>query len=209
MSNIFTQYVTNISDKKILDASSWFNNKVNNLDEQRDLANNSKQVNTSQLIKENNINAVSNVKTGHLYLFRYNPKFRQKLPYYDVFPVIFIVEKVPNGFLGLNMHYLPFEFRARLMDALYEYVTGEDTNQKIRVTYKILKSTSKLKYFKPCFKHYLNNHIMSRFLHVHPQEWDTAVFLPLQKFIKATTQQVHRDSIKLIRKPTLPRLKNK
>jgi hypothetical protein len=92
------------------------------------------------------------------------------------------------------------------MDALYDFATGEASLKKLRVTYRILSTTSKLRYYKPCLKHYLNTNIRSRFLHVSPEEWDTAVFLPMYNFKKATIQQVHRDSVKMIRRSNLRRV---
>lgn len=205
MNNIFSNYVTNITEKNVINASTWFKNKVseaNNVEERREAAFNSKTVNTSKFIRDNSIKGVTRARLGHLYLFRYDPKLKQELPYYDIFPVIFIIQRKQDGFLGLNLHYLPFEYRASLMDSLYNFVVGEEDMQRLRATYKILTSTTKLRFFRPCLKHYLNTNIKSRFIHVDPEEWDTALFLPLQKFRKATAPQVYRDSIKSIRKAT-------
>lgn len=203
MANIFTNYVSNLDRTSVLNASDWFNNKTQQTQElifTRETANDVKKVDTSRIIKDNSVRAVSRIRLGHLYLFRYDPKHKATLPYYDIFPIIFVIQKTQQGFLGLNMHYLPYEYRAKLMDALYTFVTGEDDFKKLRATYKILSTTTKLRYYKPCLKHYLNTNIKSRFLHVDPSEWDTAVFLPLQKFIKAPVQQVHRDSVRMIRR---------
>lgn len=204
MVQTFTKYVTSMTDDDVLNASSWFDSKSREaVSQQREVAFDSKKLDAGRVIKENSIDAVSRVRLGHLYLFRYEPKLRETLPYYDTFPIIFIIDRARDGFLGLNMHYLPYEYRARLMDALYEFVTGEEDLQRLRVTYRILSSTAKLRYYKPCLKYYLNNHIKSRFLHVSPDEWNTAVFLPLHRFRKATIEQVHRDSVRMIRKSNI------
>jgi len=203
MNKIFSNYVTNMTEDNVLNASSWFKDKVteaNSKDEKRESAFNSKVVNTAKLIRDNSTKGVSRVRLGHLYLFRYDAKLKQELPYYDIFPVIFIIQRKQDGFLGLNLHYLPYEFRASLMDSLYNFVVGEDDLQRLRATYNILTSTTKLRFFRPCLKHYLNTNIKSRFIHVDPDEWDTALFLPLHKFRKATAPQVYRDSIKSIRR---------
>lgn len=180
----------NISDDKIADAREWFRDKANRVE----------KIDTAKVIKENRSSAVSRIKLGHLYLFRYDAATKDKLPYFDRFPVTFIVGPAKDGFLGLNMHYLPYSYRARLMDALYEFVVGEEDLQRVKITYNILKRTSRLRYFKPCLKHYLNNQVESRFIHITPTEWDTAVFLPLQKFIGNTVRNVHRDSVRQIRR---------
>ena len=47
------------------------------------------------------------VSMGKMYLFNYDPKHKDTLPYYDRYPLIFPVNKAPGGFYGINMHYLP------------------------------------------------------------------------------------------------------
>ena len=43
-----------------------------------------------------------------LNMFVYSPKLRNKLPYYDTFPLVLPLKNYNNGFLGLNFHYLPY-----------------------------------------------------------------------------------------------------
>ena len=54
---------------------------------------------------------------GSLNMFVYSPKGRNKLPYYDTFPLVLPLKRYKDGFLGLNFHYLPYAMRARLLDA--------------------------------------------------------------------------------------------
>ena len=56
---------------------------------------------------------------GQMFMFFYDPKNKQTLPYYDRFPLVFPIELYSDGFLGINLHYLPQKYRANLMDALY------------------------------------------------------------------------------------------
>ena len=55
---------------------------------------------------------------GKLNMFFYDPKHKKKLPYYDTFPLVLPIEKYPDGFLGINMHYLPIPLRIRLLLSL-------------------------------------------------------------------------------------------
>ncbi len=144
--------------------------------------------------KENRL--VSKLTVGRMYLFYYDPKMKEELPYYDRFPLIFPFQKVDDGFYGINMHYLPHVLRARLMDSLYSLAnnTNNDDSTKLKLSYQILNSSSRFKYFKPCVKHYLNNHVRSRFLWVPAEEWKTALFLPLERFAKANKNKVWQDS---------------
>lgn len=138
---------------------------------------------------------------GRMYTFFYDPKTKKDLPYYDRFPLIFKIKDVENGFLGLNMHYLPPILRAKLMDALYDLAsdTRYDENTRIRLSYERLQAASKFKYFKPCIKMYLRNHVRSRFVLIDATEWDMALFLPTERFAKANKSTVWRDSRKAIR----------
>ena len=134
---------------------------------------------------------------GKMYLFNYDPKLKDKLPYYDMFPLVFPIEFYNDGFLGINLHYLPPVFRARLMDALYETINNDkyDKTTKLRISYQILNGASRFRYFKPCIKRYLINHVRSPFMYIAPDEWDITVLLPLGKFAKASVTEVYRDSL--------------
>ena len=149
--------------------------------------------------KENRL--VSKLTVGRMYLFYYDPKMKEELPYYDRFPLIFPFQRVNDGFYGINMHYLPHVLRARLMDSLYSLAnnTNNDDSTKLKLSYQILNSSSRFKYFKPCVKHYLNNHVRSRFLWVPAEEWKTALFLPLERFAKANKNKVWQDSRRLVK----------
>ena len=90
--------------------------------------------------------------------------------------------------MGINLHYLPLIYRAKLMDALYDTTNNDafDKSTKLRLNYSILDKAAKFRYFKPCVKHYLSEQVRSRFLYVYPSEWDIALFLPTQRFIGAS-----------------------
>lgn len=137
-------------------------------------------------------------KIGEMYLFSYDPKTKDDLPYYDRLPLIFPFRIVGNSVYGINMHYLPPVYRAQLMDALYSLSSDRkyDQNTKLRLSYEILNKASRFRFFKPCVKRYLNNHIRSRLVKIQATEWDMALFLPLERFQKASKQRVFKDSIK-------------
>jgi hypothetical protein len=148
------------------------------------------------LMRQNKSKLTTGFAPGNLYLFNYNPKTKADLPYYDTFPLVFPVKPAPKGFYGLNMHYLPYELRAKLMDQLYSLSTDKnyDENTKLQISYDILNSTSKFKEFKPTFKRYLSSYVKSRPLQIASSEWDIALFLPIERFQKASKSQVWKDS---------------
>jgi len=141
------------------------------------------------------------ITIGQMYLFAYDPKHKKTLPYYDRFPLIFPFDYADGGFYGINLHYLSPQHRAQLMDALYGLINNldQDETTQLRLSYQILKRSSKFKYFAPCVKHYLNSHVQSPFYYINPDEWDAALFLPLQRFEKASSSKVYVDSINKVR----------
>lgn len=143
----------------------------------------------------------SQFQIGSMYMFYYDPKHKDTLPYYDRVPLIFPINRAKGGFLGINFHYLPLKLRARLMDALYDTASNEryDESTKLSISYRILNSSSQYKDFKPAVKHYLFEHVRSKLLYVNPSEWDMALFLNIAKFEGATQTQVWEDSRKIIR----------
>lgn len=172
------------------DAREWFRNKA------RESRSNARY--PANIIDSGN--KTNNVLVGHMYHFFYDPKTKADLPYYDRFPLIFMVGPAPKGFYGINLHYLPPKLRALLMDNLYSVVSDKryDENTKLRISYDILKGASKYRFFKPTFKHYLNANVQSRFVKIDSVEWDIALFLPTERFEKASKSKVFADSRKMI-----------
>lgn len=142
----------------------------------------------------------SKVVVGGMYMFFYDPKGKKQLPYYDRFPLVVVTDIYPDGFLGLNLHYLPPALRAKLMDGLYTISNNKkfDETTRMRVSYDMLKSASKFKGFKPCVKRYLTGHLQSRLAYINATEWDIALFLPTEQFAKAGKSEVWADSRKAI-----------
>ena len=64
----------------------------------------------TQLIRDGKI--TGRVNFGALNMFIYDPKLKNKLPYYDTFPLVLPIERYRDGFLGINFHYLPYALRA-------------------------------------------------------------------------------------------------
>jgi hypothetical protein len=153
-----------------------------------------------KIIKEDAAVLKRTLTVGKMYLFNYFAKHHDDLSYYDQFPLIFPFRKVEDGFYGINMHYLPLPYRARLMDALYTLLEGSISERsRLKINYDILSRVSRQGYYKPCVKHYLNTQLKSRFMEIPATKWDIALFLPLQRFVKASTQKIYRDSLKIIR----------
>jgi len=178
------------------ESREWFMNKAKNM----------RSINRQALIKEDPLiqrNALKNLSrtglVGTMQMFFYDPKTKDTLPYYDLFPLIIVVGPAEGGFYGLNLHYLPPILRAKMLDALMETANMKATDDaKFQITYKKLQAVSKLRFYEPCFKHYLTKHVKSKFAEVPMPEWEIATFLPTAQFRKANSKKVYADSRKRI-----------
>ena len=158
------------------------------------------KVNRNALMKEDPVELKSRGIVGNMYMYFYDPKTKETMPYYDTFPLTIVVGPAPGGFYGLNLHYLPIPLRAKMLDSLMEITNNKkyDETTKFQAAYKTLKGVASLKYYKPCFKHYLNSQVRSRFAYVPPPEWEIATFLPTADFQKSGKSAVYKDSSSMI-----------
>lgn len=157
-------------------------------------------INHAKLAKDPKNTQVERWTIGKLYTFNYDPKHKDKLPYYDAFPMTMVVGPAKGGFYGINFHYLPLKLRAELFDALMEISDNDrlDDMTKIKLSYSILAGTQKMRAFAPCFKHYLTSQLGSRLTMIPATEWKIAIFLPTQQFVGANAKKVWADSRAMI-----------
>ena len=170
------------------ESREWFRRRIQRLT----------RVNRNALMREQEINRRASHSYGSMFMYFYDPKHKKKLPYYDRFPLTIPVEPAEGGFRGINLHYLPPILRAKFLDALLNVTNNKkyDESTKFRLTYELLNGTRNLRYFKPCFKHYLLSQVKSRFAEVPAPEWEIATFLPTAQWEKASAGRVYSDSRK-------------
>ena len=96
------------------------------------------------------------------------------------------------------------------MDSLYGILTEEaemdfslrsqeDTFKQTRLKlhnngYNILDRSTKYRYFKPCLRKYLFKQATSRYMEVPYDEWEIALFLPLERFVGESRRKVWTDT---------------
>ena len=130
---------------------------------------------------------------GRMCMFFYDPKTAQKLPFYDIFPLVLPVDTFRGGFLGLNFHYLPYGLRYKLLEQLQQFATNKkfDETTRLQVTYNSVKNIGLI---KPAIKKYLWRQVQSNFLRVDVDEMAIAIYLPVAQFKKASLTRVFADS---------------
>ena len=134
---------------------------------------------------------------GRINMFFYDPKGRKTLPYYDTFPLVLPIESYPDGFLGINFHYLPMPLRLKLLDRIVDFSnnTKFDESTIIKANYSQLKNIREI---KPTLKRYLAGRVKTRFRRVDADEFTVAALLPIARWKNGTQQDVYRDSRKMI-----------
>lgn len=167
-------------------ASDWFVRKIRSM---------ASGATSSEVLRDHKRSAMDTAM-GRMYFFAYDPKTKDKLPYYDTFPLIFIIEEYPDGFLGLNLHYLNVRDRATLLNRLVQYRSNSkyDETTRLKLSYRTIAALARMDIAKPCIKRYLFNHVRSRFIEINADEWIIATFLPVENFVGASKSKVQRDS---------------
>ncbi len=159
-SNTLFEKVSNMTDgeKKSL---SWYRSAVKQVASsyKKDL---SKFVRDERQTNEDENTLRRYTKEGHLYMFEYKAKMKY-LPYYDRNPLVYVIKASPTEFFGANLHYMNPKKRIMAVKRLME---------------------GRIDIPKKCFHKYLQNHVDGLLLDLSIDEWDTAILLPTEDFVK-------------------------
>jgi hypothetical protein len=162
---------------------SWFQQQANLLSQER--------INVN-LFHQTHGERVSHIIPGNMYMFFYDPKHKDTLPFYDMFPLVFPFDSTENGFIGLNMHYLPYQMRIVLFDQLLKFKNTKMIDEKTRLRYSwgAVKSLARHDLAEKCVKRYLRSHLQSPLKMVNPTDWTTTLMLPVESFAKTKKSNV-------------------
>jgi len=125
------------------------------LDERKDRAGAAKEQDRNELRRH--------TVAGHLYMFEYKAKMKW-LPYYDRFPLVYVIKAAgKDEFWGANLHYM-------------------SPKKRLIATKKLMNGRIDIP--KRCFHKYLTAHVDGLFLDLAASEWDTAILLPTEDYVK-------------------------
>jgi hypothetical protein len=169
-------------------ALDWFRQKINRYF--------GKSTNTNDPNLKPKLKAPDSIEIGSMFMYTYDAKTKDRMPYWDAFPLCIPIEIYSDGWLGINLHYIDPQKRIALLDKLLDFKNSKTlTNDtKLKLSYAFLKDVAKYKAFEPCLHRYLTTHVKSKLIYVEPMEWKSAIFLPVEQFRKATKQKVWKDS---------------
>ena len=182
-----TAIKTSTAGAKARAAGNWFKEKIKQATSSARMG----VVTPTQLLKKQP--ADDSAALGKMYFYKYDPKWAKKLPYWDMYPLVFPFEKAKGGFYGINLHYIPPRDRALLMDQLNQFASNAkyDKTTRLNLTYNTLKRYGRA---VPCVKRYLGDHVVSRTVRIDADEWEIAIFLPVERFQKESKSTVWKDS---------------
>ena len=169
-----------------LKSASWYRNAASLITD---------RATQSKLMRDGKVNG--RPSAGRMSMFAYDPLTKSRLPYYDIFPLVLPLETISRGFLGLNLHYLPYGIRYKLIEELQSYASNSrfDSTTKIQANYSSLKGVSII---KPAVKKYLWRQCRSNFLRIDADEMAIAAMLPVANFKGASLGKVFCDSRSMI-----------
>ena len=177
---------TSSATAKARAAGDWFREKV----KQASASAQMRAVTPAQLLKRQEEGSAT---LGKMLFYKYDPKFAKKLPYWDMYPLVFPFQKAPGGFYGINLHYVRPRDRAILMDQLNGFASNDkyDKTTTLQLSYDTLKGYGRA---VPCVKRYLGSHVVSQTVRIDADEWEIAIFLPVERFQKESAATVWKDS---------------
>lgn len=137
-------------------------------------------------------------KIGHLYTYLYDPKTKDKLPYYDIVPLVIPVQYTENGFYGLNFHYLSLQERNKLLNIILPFSQKNENPKKISTSYgKLVSLASGI--WNPCCKRYLWSHIRTKFVHIPQEDWYEIIKMPVISFQHSSAKDVYKQTKRMIK----------
>lgn len=128
-------------------------------------------------------------EAGKLYAFIYDAKHKDKLPFWDKYPLIIFLgtskSKVAGTtlFHGLNLHYVPPKARQEFLEELlkrHSTTTTITNSTKLKVDWSKVRGMNGSELM---IKAYLPSHVKGRFVEIKPADWSNVVLLPLQQFV--------------------------
>jgi len=118
---------------------------------------------------------------GRMFMFRYDPLTKERLPQWDEFPLVLPTTVTGDGFTGINLHFLDMGTRASILDGLSIFLNNDkyDDSTRFLLSYDLLKNMSQFSPIQNCMRRYLYGQMVSPLIYIEPNHWETAIFLPV------------------------------
>lgn len=161
-------------------SQKWFMSKVKEMT-------GGPRITSMQMLSMHQSQLVQKITPGEMFMFTYDPKTKNNLPYYDKFPLVIPFNRDADSFIGLNIHYLRPAYRLKLLDDLMQFVKNDRFGQpeKLKFQWSYISNAAKFPQVAPCVKRYLVGHVKSRYMKVAPEDWAMTCMLPTESWAKS------------------------
>jgi len=147
-------------------SANWYRKKVRSMASKYTLKKVMRQEKVETALKDKlqDDNELRNeTRVGHLYLFEYKATSK-RIPFYDKFPLVYVLSREGDHFYGVNLHYMSPKARLKIVKDIKD---KKYVNVPQKIIHKYLYSGVK----------------KTRFLDLGQEEWETAIFLPIEDFV--------------------------
>ena len=115
---------------------------------------------------------------GKMYMFQYNALGKDELPYYDKYPLTYVIRIEGDGFLGCNLHYV----RLTQRDELAKSLLNNSAQGAVSVPRRTLHK-------------YLYTAVKDIIFPIPEDEWSDVAQLPTEEFINMRGIAVPRNKV--------------
>jgi len=138
---------------------------------------------------------------GKMMFFRYRPD--EVTSTYDLYPLIFVLDRKKDYFTGINFHYIIPKMRAVLLGDMFSYLSDLNfdisTQLNFRQFLNVVDTNKKFKFAKQAIRRYNYKNILSKIINVHPLDWELAIMVETEKFFterntKITSRKIWKDT---------------
>lgn len=188
--NVFEKF--HYDEETMNKSKTWFEQQARLLSRQRM---------TPATILKNDPTALSTIIIpGQMYMFMYDAVGKETLKFFDRFPLVFPFRITNEHIYALNMHYLQYDLRLRLMKRLMQFKTDDKFNDhtKLKFSWQLISGMSKFKLAEPCVKQYRKDQVLTPFVKIDSKDWFTALMLPVESFTGANKSAVWSTTKKAI-----------
>jgi len=167
------QYILAVGPQNLNNTTAsfkWYRDQVRNL--------------TVSLKEAQSVGKSAQILPGGMYLFGYDPKTKETLPYYDTQPLILCFNIAADRFWGLNLHYLHPAERALILKELLEVSKSAfHTTHKMKLSWALLARYARGSSMRRSVKQYLFEHVVVRPVRINADAWKMSIYLPTEAFV--------------------------
>lgn len=118
---------------------------------------------------------------GQLYYFKY--KAEPSVPYYDRFPLVFVLRKRGKLFEGFNFHYMKIVNRLVLIERMKPFFEdediidfneeelGEDSRLRVKAFRELVYKSKRFRFARATLHRYKIDNVRSKILRIIPEDW--------------------------------------